>query len=188
MRHSTPHAAAFPSVEKIAFGELISNLRNAARFPLRIAMIGTATFIDDDPQAETISYDRTIHLTESSSLRDAIITAETRIAHDDIEGRAGDGVRYLPRIITVIDSEGRLVVAGEVLAQNIRWCDPVTSDGEARMVVTEASRLRGKAFSEARSSNPDTARGLQFSAGILEGRLVDRVWREPAREALLHAA
>ena len=188
MHHSASRAAAFPPVEKIAFDELISHLRNAARFPLRIAMIGTATFIDDDPEAEPIAYDRTIHLTESGSLRDAIITAETRIAHDDIEGRAGDGVRYSPRIITVIDSEGRLVVAGEVRAQKISWCAPVASDGEARMVVTEASRLRGKAFFEARSSNPAAARGLRFSAGILEGRLVDRVWREPAREALLHAA
>jgi len=188
MRHSTPHTAAFVPVETLAFSHLISHLHNVARFPLRIAMIGTATFIDVDPQAGTISYDRTIHLTESSSLRDAILTAETRIAHDDIETSAGRGVRYLPRIVTVIDREGRLVVAGEVRAQKIRWCDPVTSDGEARMVVTEASRLRGKAFAQAGSDNPDVARDLRFSAGILECRLVDGIWREPAREALLHAA
>lgn len=179
MRHSTLHTAAFVPVETLAFSHLISHLHNVARFPLRIAMIGTATFIDVDPQAGTISYDRTIHLAESSSLRDAILTAETS---------AGRGVRYLPRIVTVIDREGRLVVAGEVRAQKIRWCDPVTSDGEARMVVTEASRLRGKAFAQAGSDNPDVARDLRFSAGILECRLVDGIWREPAREALLHAA
>ena len=188
VRHSTPYAAAFTPVEKIAFDELISHLRNAARFPLRIAMIGTATFIDDDPQAEPIAYDRTIHLAESGSLRDAIITAETRIAHDSIETSAGDGVRYLPSIVTVTDREGRLVVAGEVRAQKIRWCDPVTSDGEARMVVTDASRMRGKAFAHAGSDNPDVARDLRFSAGVLEGRLVDRIWREPVRDALLQVA
>lgn len=188
MRHSAPHAAAFPPVEKIAFDELISHLRNAARFPLFIATIGTATFIDDDPDAEPISYDRTVHLAECGSLHDAIITAETRIAHNDVEGSASGSVRYLPRIITVIDREGRLVAAGEVCARNVRWCEPVSSDGEARMVVTEASRLRGKAFAQSYSNNRDAARGLRFSASVLEGRLVDKVWREPARAALLQAA
>ena len=187
MRHSTPQAAAFIPAKKITFDELVSHLRSAARFPLRIVMIGTATFIDDDPQAELIFYDRTVHLAECGSLQDAIITAETRIAHADIKGSAGAGVRYSPRIVTVIDREGRLVVAGEVRAQNISWCDPVTSDGEARIVVTEVSQLRGKAFAEASSDNSDAARCLRFRAGVLEGRLVDSIWREPAREALLQA-
>ncbi|MBR7653461.1 hypothetical protein KCX83_14145 [Brucella oryzae] len=188
MRHSAPHTAAFPPIEKIAFDELISHLRSAGRFPLRIAMIGTATFIDDDSEAEPISYDRTVRLAECRSLQDAIITAHARIAHDDVEGSAGDIVRFLPRIVTVTDSEGRLVAAGEVCARDIRWCEPVKSDGEARMVVTEASRLRGKAFIESGADNPNTARSLRFSASVLEGRLVDKVWRAPVRAALPQTA
>jgi hypothetical protein len=89
MRHSTPLAATFTPVEKIALNQLVAHLRSAARFPLRVAVIGTATFVDDDAEAEPISYDRTVGLGECGSLQDAIIATEIRIAHDDIESSAG---------------------------------------------------------------------------------------------------
>ncbi len=94
----------------------------------------------------------------------------------------------MPRVVTVTDREGRLVAAGEINAKGIRWCEPVKSDGEARMVITEASRLRGEAFAQTGLENADAARRLRFAASLLEGRLVDKVWRGPARAALLQAA
>lgn len=188
MRHSTPHATAFTPVGKMAFEQLISELKTAARFPLRIATIGTATFIDDDPAAEPVSYDRTIHLAESGSLREAITAVESRLVLDGIEGSAGDAVCFQPRIVTIVDREGRLVAAGEIRAKQVRWCHPVSSNREARQVVTEASRLRGMAFGEARLDNTEAARSLRYRASALEGRLSDAIWREPVREALLQAA
>lgn len=188
MHHNTAHATTFAPVRKIAFDQLIAHLRSAARYPLRVAMIGTATFIDDDPDAEPVSFDHTVHLAECSSLDEAINRAEASVAQDDVERSAGAAVRYAPRVITVIDSEGCLVAAGEVCTGLVRWCEPVCSDSEARKIVTEASRLRGQAFVEAGSNNHNTARSLRFSASLLEGRLVDRFWCEPVRTALHQAA
>lgn len=188
MRHDIAHATTIAPVDKIAFDQLIAHLRIAARFPLRIAMIGTATFIDGDPTAEPISYDRTIPLAECGSIHEAVVTARTTIARDDIQCSAGSAVRYVPRIITVTDRDGCLVAAGEVYGRKIEWCEPVKSDGEARIIVTEASRLRGRAFVESGANHPHVARDLRFNASMLEGRLVDRFWREPARAALRQAA
>ncbi|MGN7709704.1 hypothetical protein [Agrobacterium radiobacter] len=188
MRPNTAHATTFAPVGKIAFDQLIAHLRSGARYPLRVAMIGTATFIDDDPVAEPISYDRTISFAECGSIHEALVAAGSTIARDDIQYSAGSAVRYAPRIVTVTDRDGCLVAAGEVCSRTIEWCEPVKSDSEARMIVTEASRLRGRTFVENGADYSHAARDLRFNASILEGRLVDRFWREPARVALRQVA
>jgi hypothetical protein len=185
---STSYAAHAVPAGKLAFDQLVAHLRSAARYPLRVACIGTATFVDDDPTADPISFDRTIHLAECSSLSEAISEAETRIALDDISFGSRAVIRYAPRVITIVDRDGCLVAAGEVRSGAIGWCEPVRSDGEARKVVTEASRLRGRAMVEASARNHEVARRLRFSASALEGRLVDSFWRETAHTALRQAA
>lgn len=185
---STSYAAHAVPAGKLAFDQLIVHLRSAARYPLRVACIGTATFVDDDPTADPISFDRTIHLAECGSLADALNEAEMRIASYDVPFGNRAVIRYAPRVITIIDRNGCLVAAGEVCSGAIGWCEPVRSDGEARKVVTEASRLRGRAMVEASARNHEVARRLRFSASALEGRLVDSFWRETAHAALRQTA
>lgn len=182
------HASSFTPIAKLPFDQLILHLRSAAKYPLRITCFGVATFIDDDPDAEAISFDHTLRLAECRSLDSAIAEADRRIADRDF-GAAGNGAWiYAPRVIAILDAEGGLVMGGEVRGSAIRWCDPIASDGEARKIVTEASRLRGQAFIEAGRSNHAAARNLRFSASILEARLVDKFWRGPARAVLPQAA
>lgn len=180
---STPCAAHVPA-GKLAFEQLVAHLRDAGKYPLRVACIGTASFIDEDSEAEPISFDRTVHLVECASLIEAISNAEIRIALNDIPFGVTTAIRYAPRIITIVDRDGRLVVAGEVCAGAIDWCEPVRFDGEARMIVTEASRLRGMAFAASERGDAGPARDLRFQAALLEAQLVDPVWRETAAELL----
>lgn len=182
------HANNFTPKAKLPFDQLISHLRTAAKYPLRMTCFGVATFVNDDPGAEAISFDHTLRLTECPSLDSAIAEAERCIAEGDF-GTAGKGAwTFAPRVIAILDAEGGLVAAGEVCIGFIRWSEPVTCDGEARKIVTEASRLRGQASIEARQNKQGAARSLRFSASALEGRLVDRFWRETTRTALRQAA
>lgn len=182
------HASTFAPTQKLPFDQLISHLRSAAKYPLRITCFGVATFIDDDPDAEAISFDHALRLAEYRSFDDAIAETERCVAQDDFDCGGNGAWTYAPRVIAILDDEGCLVAAGEVRMGAVRWCEPVTSDGEARKIVTKASRLRGQAFIEAGQNNHDAARSLRFSASVLEGRLVDRLWREPTRAALHQAA
>lgn len=177
-------ASTFTSSAKLPFDQLIAHLRLAAKYPLRITCFGVATFVDDDPEADAISFDHVLRLAECRSLDGAIAEAERCIMQGDCKGADTDAWTYTPYVIAIHDSEGGLVAAGEVRMGAVRWCQPVMSDGEARKIVTEASRLRGLALSEAKHNDHDAARSLRFSASVLEGRLVDRFWREPARAAL----
>lgn len=182
------HVSPFTPTAKLPFDQLISHLRSAAKYPLRITCFGVATFIDDDPDAEAISFDHTLRFAECRSLDSAIAEAEHRIAERDF-GTDGNGSwTYAPRVIAILDADGGPVTGGEVRGSAVRWCDPVASDGEARKIVNEASRLRGQAFIETGRNNHAAARNLRFSASILEARLVDKFWREPTRAVLPQAA
>ncbi|MCG7505834.1 hypothetical protein [Mesorhizobium retamae] len=181
----TPHASTI-AVAKLPFDQLIPHLRSAGKYPLRITCIGIATFIDDDQDAEPISFDHTLHLAQCDSLDGAIAEAARHMAFDDLGPGGNDAWTFSPRLIVIQDADGCLAAAGEVDTGAIRWCEPVASDGEARKIVTEASRLRGRAFAEAGLNNRGAARHLHFSASVLEGRLVDSFWRAPARAALIH--
>ncbi|MFU0506394.1 hypothetical protein [Pseudaminobacter sp. NGMCC 1.201702] len=181
------HSSTFARTEALPFDRLISRLHSASKYPLRITCFGVATFIDDDPDAEAISFDHTLRIAERRSHGDAIAEAERCIAEGDFGASGKSAWTFAPRIVAILDAEGGLVAAGEVRIDIIRWSEPVSSDGEARKIVTTASRLRGQAFKEA-VQNSDAARELRFSASILESRLVDKFWREPTRTALALAA
>ena len=93
-----------------------------------------------------------------------------------------------PRILAILDREGRLVLAGASYDGGVAWCHPVTSAAEARGVVTEASQLRGQAVRAADWRETDLAQRLRHQADLLDARLVDPLWRAFASRALQIAA
>ena len=58
----------------------------------------------------------------------------------------------------------------------------------ARVVVTGASQLRAKAGRAAAWGDPDLAQRLRHRADLLDGRLVDLLWRAFTARALQVAA
>ena len=106
-------------------------------------------------------------------------------AIDHAEGIAPDAA---PHLLAILDRDERLVLAGAASDHAVAWCHPVTSAVEARGVVTEASQLRAQAGRAAAWGEPALARRLRHRADLLDGRLVDPLWRAFAARALQVAA
>lgn len=92
------------------------------------------------------------------------------------------------QILAVLDREDRLVLAGLAASGGVVWCHPVQNAGEARTVVTDASALRAQAQCASDWREADLAARLRLRADLLEGRLVDPLWRNIAARALQVAA
>jgi hypothetical protein len=93
-----------------------------------------------------------------------------------------------PQLLAILDRDERLVLAGAASDHAVAWCHPVTSAAEARGVVTEASQLRAQAGHAAAWGEADLAPRLRHRADLLDGRLVDPLWRAFAARALQVAA
>jgi hypothetical protein len=93
-----------------------------------------------------------------------------------------------PQLLAILDRDERLVLAGAASDHTVAWCHPVTSAAEARGVVTEASQLRAHAVRASDWGEPDLAQRLRHRADLLDGRLVDPLWRAFAVRALQVAA
>jgi hypothetical protein len=106
-------------------------------------------------------------------------------AIDHAEGMAPDAA---PQLLAILDRDERLVLAGAASDHAVAWCHPVTSAAEARGVVTEASQLRAQASRAAAWGEADLAQRLRQRADLLDGRLVDPLWRAFAARALQVAA
>ena len=106
-------------------------------------------------------------------------------AIDHAEGMAPDTA---PELLAILDRDERLVLAGAASDHAVAWCHPVTSAAEARGVVTEASQLRAQAGRATAWAEPDLAQRLRHRADLLDGRLVDPLWRAFAARALQVAA
>ena len=106
-------------------------------------------------------------------------------AMDHAEGIVPDAP---PQLLVILDRDARLVLAGAASDHAVAWCQPVTSVVEARGVVTEASQLRAQAGRATVWGEPDLAQRLRHSADLLDGRLVDPLWRAFAARALQVAA
>ena len=106
-------------------------------------------------------------------------------AIDHAEGMA---TNTAPQLLAIFDRDERLVLAGAASDHAVAWCHPVTSAAEARGVVTEASQLRAQAGRAAAWGEPDLAQRLRHRADLLDGRLVDPLWRAFAARALQVAA
>jgi len=101
------------------------------------------------------------------------------------EGIAPDAA---PQLLAILDRDARLVLAGAAGDHAVAWCHPVSSAAEARGVVTDASQLRAQAGRAAAWGEPDLAQRLRHRADLLDGRLVDPLWRAFAARALQIAA
>ena len=106
-------------------------------------------------------------------------------AIDHSEGMVPDAA---PQLLAILDRDERLVLAGAASDHAVAWCHPVTSAVEARGVVTEASQLRAQAGRATAWGEPDLAQRLRHRADLLDGRLVDPLWRAFAARALQVAA
>ncbi|MGL4241268.1 MAG: DNA repair protein RadC [Beijerinckiaceae bacterium] len=106
-------------------------------------------------------------------------------AIDHAEGIAPDAP---PQLLAILDRDQRLVLAGAASDHAVAWCHPVTSAAEARGVVTEASQLRAQAGRASAWGEPDLAAQLRHRADLLDGRLVDPLWRAFAARSLQVAA
>src|SRR3546814_17586277 len=100
--------------------------------------------------------------------------ANTRVLHHYFDlTDASDALSFAPELIIVRDRDQRLVLAGQVRGDNVRWCIPVASDDETEQIVKEVAELRGEASYEAGWDNFSTAQALRFRARVLEVRHVD---------------
>lgn len=176
------------STQGLRTSPAIAALAAARKYPLRITCLGEVRYPEDDPVYGSYTVVQTVELGQCDSLAEAIASVERFAGQDRFETGDDDAMGFEPRLFVIIDSEQCQVLAGEPWRRGIRWCDPVASDGEARLVVAKASKLRGEAAFEAGWDNHSTARDLRFRASVLEGRLVHADWRQTARAALLKAA
>ena len=170
-RHDT-----FRPIGHVLAADVLPGLCPAARLPLRVSCLGTVNHAD--------GVDRTVPLGRCSSPEEAMDLAALRVSRGDIHVDPDDTLHFHPRIAIIQDREYGLVLAGEVRAGIILWRQPVASDAEARRTVTEASRLRGMAFTASGRGEHRSARDLRYRASLLEARLVDPFWRETAAELL----
>ena len=106
-------------------------------------------------------------------------------AIDHADGIAPEAASQL---LAILDRDERLVLAGAASDCAVAWCHPVMSATEARGVVTEASQLRAQAGRAATWGEPDLVQRLRHHADLLDGRLVDPLWRAFAARALQVAA
>ncbi|UXT20408.1 hypothetical protein FY140_06635 [Agrobacterium tumefaciens] len=171
----------FTRIGKILAEQVLPRLHQAQKFPLRISCLGIAGYAGCD---EADSFERNVPLGACASPGEAMVFAAMRVSSGDIRAGSDEMLHFRPRLIVVQDSTLGLVLAGEIRAGIILWQQPVASDGEARRIVIEASRLRGMAFAASARGDHGSARDLRFRASLLEARLVDRVWRETAAELL----
>ncbi|EXL02181.1 MULTISPECIES: hypothetical protein [Hyphomicrobiales] len=168
----------FRSIGQILAADVLPALYRAQKLPLRISCLGVASYgVSDDEN----SFDRMIALGECPSPEEAIQAAALRLSRGDICTGPDSFPCFQPRIMLIQDHDHRLVLAGEIRAGIILWQQPVSSDAQARRIVTEASRLRGMAF---RAVDSTEAGALRYRAAALEARLVDPFWREISADLL----
>ena len=165
-------------------GGVLAHLRLAGRLPLRISCRCLAHW--DDPALDQLCINREADLGTFGDLAAAMNLAHTAVTSGLIAAGRDPALRLAPQFITILDAEHCLVLAGDVQAGLIRWCAPVDTDPEARRVVTDACGLRAAARAATDVGDP-TATALLTRARSLEGRLVDRFWRDLAAAAVDHA-
>lgn len=175
------YPAPFTPINTLLARDVLPRLRLAAKLPLRITCIGTASYPGAD---DADSFERNVVLGDRPSLEDAVNLAALSVARGGIRAGSDETLRLQPRLVIIQDNDLSLVLAGEIRAGIILWQQPVACDGEARRIVTEASRLCGLAFTATGRGEAVAARALRHRASLLEARLVDPFWRETASDLL----
>lgn len=166
-------------------GGVLAHLRLAGRLPLRISCNCRAHW--DDPALDQLCINREVDLGICGDLAAAMVVARNAVASGRIAASRDPALCLAPQFITILDAEHCLVLAGDVKAGLIRWCAPVDNDAEARRVVSEACGLRTEARAATDLDDTASVAALITRARSLEGRLVDRFWRDLAAAATDHA-
>lgn len=172
------HSDTFRPIGQLLAAEVLPALSRVQKLPLRVSCLGV---VSHDGADDSDSFDRTIPLGECRSPEAAMHLASLHLSCEEIYIGPDSFLHFRPRIMLIQDREHRLVLAGEIRAGIALWQQPVTSDAEARRIVTQASRLRGMAF---RAADPAESRTLRYRAAVLEARLVDPFWRKTAADLL----
>ena len=176
-------SAGFRPAGQVLAYQALAHLRLALRLPLTISCTGKARYLD--PELGQWAFERSVSLGTCDSLAAATMLVSSRLACGDIACGDDPALGFTPQLIAVFDAEHGLVLAGEVSNRHVTWCQPVTSDAEARAVVTLACRKRAEAQQLADLGRHVEASGLRRQATATEGRLVDPFWRDAAQLALL---
>jgi hypothetical protein len=168
----------FRPIGQILAHDVLPALQSARRLPLRVSCLGSISPDDADaPRGHCLA------LGEVTCPEEAMRLADLLVSKGDYPGAVAlPG--FQPHLAVIEDRAHGLVLAGAIRAGIILWQPPVSSDAEARRIVTEASRLRGQAFAAEGRGDPNVARTLRDRASLLEARLVDPVWREEAAALL----
>ena len=166
----------------------VAALTAAPSSPLRITCLGEAHYGDGDPASGTYSAPRNVALATAASIVGAIAAVEALAGQDRIDIQDDSALAFTPRLFIIIDDDHCQVLAGEADGRDVKWCEPVTSDGEARMVIAQACALRREASRALTAQAHTEVCSLRFRASALEGRLVHPDWRQRARVALRRAA
>lgn len=148
---------------------------------------GEIEYPEDDPVYGIWWTPHTLELDQCGLIEDAMSLADVHVSQHDFD--LSDGIEALdfsPELVFIHDKNERLVLAGQASSSGIEWCPPVMSDDEVRRAINEVEDLRSEASYEADWDNFSTAKHLRLRALVLEGRLVDRLWREHASK-VIHA-
>ena len=163
-------------------GGVLARLRLADRLPLRVSCHCLAHW--DDPALDQLCINREVDLGTCGDLAAAITLARNAVASGHVDAGRDAALRLVPQLVTILDAEHGLVLAGEVQMGGVHWCIPVDSDAEARRVVNEACGLRAKSRAATDAGDPASAAVQLARAQALEGRLVDPFWRDLAAAAV----
>lgn len=175
------HPTTFTQIGDVLARQIMPGLQRAARLPLRLTCIGVASY---DGYDQVDSFDRAADIGQFLSPEAAMRAASEHVSRGDIRIGTDEALRFQPRFAVILDCDHGLVLAGVIRAGVILWQQPVSSDAEARRVVTDASGLRGRAFAAADRGEHRSAREFRECAALLEARLVDPIWRETAADLL----
>lgn len=168
----------FRPIGQILAHDVLPGLQGAQRLPLRVSCPGSI-----DPDDADAPRERCLALGEVTCPEEAMRLADLLVSKGDYPGAVAlPG--FQPRLAVIEDRSHGLVLAGAIRAGVILWQPPVASDAEARRIVTEASRLRGQAFSADGRGDRETASTLRARASLLDARLVDPFWRATAAALL----
>lgn len=154
-------------------------------FPLALSCEGRVQYPEDNPIYGTYWLASALRLGEHHRIEDAIAAASRILANHAFAIKDGEALGFSPDLFVIRDQVRRLVLTGHVWGLGIKWCEPVSSDGEVARVRAEIDQTCREASFEAGWDNYETARQLRLRASVLKGHLIDMAWRERARNALV---
>lgn len=141
--------------------------------PFTLSCVGETK--TQDPDLGCYPVPANVQIGRFRSFADAIACAERRGRQQDLCVDAFQS--FAPNLLTISDRHHRLCLAGQIGETGFTWCDPVTSDAEARGVVLGASGIRSRAMAALEAGDKEGARTLRFAAAAIEARLIDPAWR-----------